>query len=125
MESLVELRDEAAYLSLDGLQKLCLDEIRLRQGPRFHARGLSASTIGSASSLHASVYSLHTLLERVENDIRPHQHDSKASDSRSLKDTNSPTEMTAVKSPSTPESWKGAVRERGFSPTRSPPAGWI
>ncbi|KAF9534272.1 hypothetical protein CPB83DRAFT_843968 [Crepidotus variabilis] len=75
LENLIEVRDEAAYLHLDGLHKLCTDEIRNRYGPRLaphahHTRGQSSSSVASIHSLHASVYSLHTLLEKVETDLR-------------------------------------------------------
>ncbi|KAF8076469.1 hypothetical protein FPV67DRAFT_1407125 [Lyophyllum atratum] len=126
LESLLELRDEAAYLNLEGLHKLCTDEIRLRHGPRLHTRGQSASTIGSTHSLRTSVYSLHALLERVETDMRSNPRDSHSSGSRSTK--GSPTEMRALRSPPTPQSWNGAPRGRSegrSSPVRSPPAGWI
>ncbi|RDB22667.1 hypothetical protein Hypma_010106 [Hypsizygus marmoreus] len=126
LDALLELRDEAAYLNLDGLHKLCMDEIRLRHGPRLHNRGHSASTVGSTHSLHASIYSLHTLLERVETDMRSSQCDSASSDSKCNKD--SPTEMGVVPSPPTPQSWNGPSRARShgrYSPSRSPPAGWI
>ncbi|KAF5387769.1 hypothetical protein D9615_000470 [Tricholomella constricta] len=126
LESLLELRDEAAYLNLDSLHKLCADEIRLRHGPRLHNRGQSASTIGSAHSLHASVYSLHALLERVESDVRSNPRDSNASDSKSSK--GSPTDLGASRSLPTPESWNGPPRGRSegrYGPGRSPPAGWI
>ncbi|KAF9464499.1 hypothetical protein BDZ94DRAFT_1256587 [Collybia nuda] len=126
LESLLDLRDEAAYLGLDGLHKLCIDELRLRHGPRLHARGHSTSTGGSAQSMHASVYSLHTLLERVESDMRSENHDSDASDSKAGKDSSN--EMGSMKSPPTPLSWTGPLRERSqgrHSPSRSPPAGWI
>ncbi|KAI0347271.1 hypothetical protein BDW22DRAFT_1404881 [Trametopsis cervina] len=48
LEALLELRDEARYLDLDELYKLCTDELRARQSlgmgrPSMHARGLSSS----------------------------------------------------------------------------------
>lgn len=70
LEALIEVRDEAAYLNLEGLHKLCTDEMRHRYGPRLHHRGHSSSSVASIHSLHASVYSLHTLIERVETDLR-------------------------------------------------------
>ncbi|KAF4619847.1 hypothetical protein D9613_005028 [Agrocybe pediades] len=69
LESLIEVRDEAAFLNLESLQRLCADEIRHRYGPRLHTRNNSNSGGASIHSLHASVYSLHTLLERVETDL--------------------------------------------------------
>jgi hypothetical protein len=126
LEALIELRDEAAYLGLDGLHKLCTDELRHRHGPRLHTRGHSASSAGSVHSLRASVHSLHALLGRVENDLRSNQPDSKAADEKSIiKDM---TNEVAVRSPPTPLSWNGHGRARSQSrqsSVRSPPAGWI
>ncbi|RXW24723.1 hypothetical protein EST38_g1160 [Candolleomyces aberdarensis] len=75
LESLIELRDEAAYLNLENLHKMCSDEmVRMRHAPppKMHARGNSLSgSSGPTSmvqSLRASVYTLHTLLERAETD---------------------------------------------------------
>ncbi|CCM01605.1 uncharacterized protein FIBRA_03665 [Fibroporia radiculosa] len=63
LEALLELRDEAHYLDLEELYKLCNDEIRLRQirpaGLGLHVRGFS-----SASS--ASLRSVTTLRDIVE-----------------------------------------------------------
>ncbi|KAF8205030.1 hypothetical protein BJ912DRAFT_1073738, partial [Pholiota molesta] len=67
LESLIEVRDEAAFLGLEGLHKLCTDEIRLRYGPRLHTRGQSSTSAISIHSHRASVYSSHTLAERGES----------------------------------------------------------
>ncbi|KAI0750699.1 hypothetical protein C8Q80DRAFT_1099343 [Daedaleopsis nitida] len=63
VEALIELHDEAAYLGLEELQRLCADELRHRQpsppglgGLGLHMRGLS----------NGSSKSLHTLREAVE-----------------------------------------------------------
>ncbi|TFK43479.1 hypothetical protein BDQ12DRAFT_731497 [Crucibulum laeve] len=134
LDSLIELRDEAAYLKLDDLHKMCTDEIRLRHGPRFHTRGNSStSTAGSVHSLHASVYSLHTLLERVESDIRSSTSNHRGSDPcdsnhQGGKDSTSDVVTIPARSPPTPQSWEGPRRNRSrgrHSPSRSPPAGWI
>jgi hypothetical protein len=123
LEALMELRDEAAYLQLEGLRKLCIDEIRHRQSPKLHARGLSSCTIASNHSMNASVSSLHTLLEKGEADFRHEARRSKDSDSRSLKD--------ASRLIPTPQSWKDPTGERTHKrpslgpPMRSAPAGWI
>lgn len=70
LDTLVELRDEAAYLNLESLHKLCADEIRHRYGPRqyLHQRGNSSSSVPSIHSMQASVYGLQTLPEKVETD---------------------------------------------------------
>ncbi|KAF9453086.1 hypothetical protein P691DRAFT_782445 [Macrolepiota fuliginosa MF-IS2] len=92
LEALLELRDETAYLGLDSLYKLCTDEIRqrLHHAPR-HTRGTSHASVNtmmgpgllpslsgrppSVQSHHASVYSLHTLIERVEGDLNSSNKD--------------------------------------------------
>ncbi|THV08491.1 hypothetical protein K435DRAFT_959052 [Dendrothele bispora CBS 962.96] len=76
LEALLDLRDEAAYLDLDDLHRLCLEEIRHRQPhPSLrsftHTRGLGSTggpglgfwPTGVIHSQHASVQSLHTLVE--------------------------------------------------------------
>ncbi len=70
LDTLIEVRDEAAYLNLEGLQRLCADEIRHRYGPRqhLHQRGNSSSSLPSIHSMQASVYGLQTLPEKVETD---------------------------------------------------------
>ncbi|KAG6917912.1 hypothetical protein DXG01_000521 [Tephrocybe rancida] len=124
LEGLLELRDEAAYLGLENLHKLCMDEIRMRHGPRLHSRGHSSSTL--AQSLQASVYSLHSLMERVDSDMQPSPRDSHSSDSKSSKGS---VDMTIARSPATPQSWNGPSRRQSggrHSPAQSPPpAGWI
>ncbi|KAJ7179084.1 hypothetical protein C8R46DRAFT_1072405 [Mycena filopes] len=116
LDTLIELRDEASYLGLDGLYKLCVEEIRQRH--RFRPRNSRAHSAGSGSlhSLHPSASSLQTMLERVEG-----QSHSRAPS----KDVEEPV----ARSPPTPESWAGGRHVR--SQTRHgtlrspPPAGWI
>ncbi|KAJ7129607.1 hypothetical protein C8R44DRAFT_614890 [Mycena epipterygia] len=114
LDSLLELRDEASYLGLDNLHKLCVEEIRQRHRPRPRStRGHSSGS--SIHSLHASVSSLHTMLERVER-----QH------SRATSKDSGVDELGA-RSPPTPESWAGRrVRSQTrHGSIRTPPAGWI
>lgn len=59
LEALLELRDEASYLGLDELFKLCNEEICNRHSTAIHARA------GSMSS-SASIHSLHTVQEGGE-----------------------------------------------------------
>ncbi|KIK68083.1 hypothetical protein GYMLUDRAFT_54767 [Collybiopsis luxurians FD-317 M1] len=149
LEAILELRDEAAYLELDDLYKLCTDEIRQRQPvlqprlPRTHSRGQSTnSASNSLDSQHSSLSSLHTLLDRsahqqrvrakepnVSSDYEPTEASSDCtSDSKQA-----PTSKR-LQSPVTPESWKHG-RNSGSSAssrshrrkdlTQSPPAGWI
>lgn len=61
MEALLELRDEAAYLGLDELRTLCVDELRHRQAPSPASLGLHIRGLSSGSSK-----SLHTLREQDE-----------------------------------------------------------
>ncbi|KAG1866554.1 hypothetical protein DFJ58DRAFT_769738 [Suillus subalutaceus] len=70
LEALLELRDEANYLGLDELFRLCNDEICSRRSTASHARA------GSMSS-SASIHSLHTVQEGGE------PHDMGRSSSRS------------------------------------------
>lgn len=126
LEALLELRDEAAYLNLESLYKLCLDEVRLRHGPRLHTRGQSTGTIASAHSIHASICSLHGLLEKVESDALSNPRDSVCSDSKSSKVSASDTLVS--RTPPTPQSWNGRPgrsEDRSSPIVRSPPAGWI
>ncbi|EMD40748.1 hypothetical protein CERSUDRAFT_111328 [Gelatoporia subvermispora B] len=66
LEALLELRDEARYLDLDELYKLCTEEIRQRQAATaspalgLHLRGFSNSSSAS------SVRSLHTLRDDLD-----------------------------------------------------------
>ncbi|KAL1743743.1 hypothetical protein HDZ31DRAFT_40196 [Schizophyllum fasciatum] len=70
LDALLDLRDEALFLDLEPLHKLCVDEIRHMHRPqptRTHQRGgsnASATCIGSHQSLHASVHSLPALAEK-------------------------------------------------------------
>lgn len=130
LENLIEVRDEAAFLNLDSLHKLCVDEIRLRYGPKSHTRDNSASSRLSIQSLQASVHSLHTVLERVETDLR----NSVLPCNSDTSSHSSSQEAAAVRSPPTPgspptpQSWDGPPIQRtqkGRQSPKSPPAGWI
>ncbi|KAJ6485115.1 hypothetical protein C8R47DRAFT_548060 [Mycena vitilis] len=116
LDTLLELRDESAYLGLDGLRKLCIEEIRKQHRPlRRTSRGHSSGA--SIHSMHASVSSLHTMVEHDE----PQSHHSRTLSKHSTVD-----ELGHASS--APESW--AVGRHATSPTRhgslrSPPPGWI
>ncbi|TFK75853.1 hypothetical protein BDN72DRAFT_885377 [Pluteus cervinus] len=124
LEMLLELRDEASFLGLQDLYKLCVDQIRLRSAPCAHTRNPSANPPESVHSLHGSIHSLHALLERVESDIRSQRdsHDGK----RRSEDSH---EAIPARSPPTPQSWNGRSRSRSTSrpppPAKPAPAGWI
>ncbi|PPQ98497.1 hypothetical protein CVT24_003988 [Panaeolus cyanescens] len=150
LDSLIEVRDEAAFLNLEGLHKLCTDEIRLRYGPRMHTRGNSASA-ASVHSLHASVYSMQTLLEHgeaVDDTNSISTLPATVSDpgvpfkgpSKSVKEVASPSggKDSRSRSPPTPQSWEGpgpALQQRSNSRQsqsrssvksfKATPGGWI
>ena len=118
---MIQVRDEAAFLNLEGLHKLCVDEIRLRYGPKFHARENSSSSSRlSIQSLQASVHSLHTVLERVETDLRNNVLPCNS-------ETSQPSSQEAgVRSPPTPQPWDGPPQtQQGRQSPNVPPAGWI
>ncbi|KAG5342551.1 hypothetical protein C0989_000679 [Termitomyces sp. Mn162] len=119
LESLLELRDEAAYLGLESLCKLCVDEIRLRHGPRLHTRGPSTST--AVQSMHGSVSSLHALLESVESDIQSNPRNSRSSASTSANDS---VDMLTSRLLPTPQSSNGSPSRRSKE-RLNPPTGWI
>ncbi|EAU84833.2 hypothetical protein CC1G_00352 [Coprinopsis cinerea okayama7 len=136
LESLIELRDEAAYLKLDALHKLCVDEIRKGHAPKMHARGNSTSgqSINSVHSMQASLCTMQTLPERVEPDTRVSLHSLGVS--KSERDLNSLSDQSTAPSsrgPPTPHSWEngfapGHMRNRSLPATRppkNPPPGWI
>ncbi|THH32914.1 hypothetical protein EUX98_g1300 [Antrodiella citrinella] len=72
LDALLELRDEARYLDLDELYKLCTDEIRLRYSNALglnggsHSRGISSVSITSSRSLG-------TLRELAEHELEEQQ----------------------------------------------------
>lgn len=66
LEALLELRDEARYLDLDELYKLCSDELRARHyfglaRSSQHTRGMSSASVSTNSA-----HSLGTLRENEE-----------------------------------------------------------
>ncbi len=68
LDILLELRDEARYLDLDELYKLCTDELRTRHylgmnRASHHSRGISSASMSSSS-----VRSLGTLRENDEGE---------------------------------------------------------
>ncbi|KAK0190834.1 hypothetical protein F5146DRAFT_1195443 [Armillaria mellea] len=105
--ALLDLRDEAAFLGLTGLQVLCAEEIRRL-----------AAVAPSVHSMRASVHS--NLLERTGREMqRPGTGTGAARDTeKSLPD--------GYRSPPTPQSWtKSRARESTSTSSRRSPAGWI
>ncbi|KAJ7368361.1 hypothetical protein DFH08DRAFT_947282 [Mycena albidolilacea] len=120
LDNLLELRDEAAYLGLTDLHKLCVEEIRHQHRPHRPRSTRAPSSSGSIHSMHASVSSLHTMVEE-RNEA---QHWRSAS-----KDSVDELGKRSPPSRSLPtESWTGGRHVRSqtrHGSIRSPPAGWI
>ncbi|KAK0482103.1 hypothetical protein EDD18DRAFT_1112735 [Armillaria luteobubalina] len=108
--ALLDLRDEATFLGLTGLQALCAEEIRRL-----------ATVAPSVHSMCASVHS--NLLERTGREMqRPGTGTGTAHDTeKSLSDGG-----VGFRSPPTPQSWtKSRTRESTSTSSRRSPAGWI
>ncbi|KAJ4478173.1 hypothetical protein J3R30DRAFT_3290075 [Lentinula aciculospora] len=153
LEALLELRDEASYLDLDELYKLCSDEIRQRQPvlqprlPRTHSRGQNSNSTSAGygvDSQHTSLSSMHTLLDRSAespSQVQARELSAISDDHASMKVSNEfssdfqPRFHPASKrSPPTPESWKDGRNSRSSTSLRGarrndlmrpPQAGWI
>ena len=133
LEALLELRDEAAFLKLVELHGLCEDELRSRQGTVLFNKHYSddSGTLGSMRSQQASVYSLHTVPERVESDTQSNSRLSKTSIAKEQhlraksKDSKCDSEIQSARQLSSPESRAGSRAGTTNSPPRPQPAGWI
>jgi len=129
LEALLELRDEARYLDLEELYKLCNDELRLRQarpspGPLgLHIRGLS-----SASS--ASLRSVTTLRDIAEDEVgmaAENSRDSGFASLRAKKSSKANSDKSGTPTP-TPGAQRGRTttrREAVGSQRPKPQPGWI
>ncbi|PFH52776.1 hypothetical protein AMATHDRAFT_138995 [Amanita thiersii Skay4041] len=121
IEALIELRDEAAFLGLTELHGLCEDELNSGQASRALSKSYSngSNTLGSQHSSPASIYSLHTLIERAETNDR-------SGSPSSLSDSRCQGRGSAKPTP-TPESWKAdhSRKPSRCNPSGPPPAGWI
>ncbi|KAL0574676.1 hypothetical protein V5O48_007292 [Marasmius crinis-equi] len=144
LEALLELRDEAAYLDLEGLYKLCNEEIKLRQNvssvpPRLHSRNPSRTLQSSImpglarSSVQSQQASVHDQFSDTESRrMRVVPKSPSQSPQR-----NAGTVGMRVRSPPTPQSWDARSSGASGNSTRSigrgvgvvnqnnPPAGWI
>ncbi|KAI0938091.1 hypothetical protein AcW1_004823 [Taiwanofungus camphoratus] len=130
LEALLELRDEALYLDLDELYKLCTEELRLRQSPPalgLHVRGLSSAS-------HGSLRSVTTLREIAEADIKPSRWESRDSGFVSMGTTKSPRSSVIETDPRASPALQQHTITRGRSRTKKedfaslrskPSAGWI
>ncbi|KAF5390673.1 hypothetical protein D9757_002745 [Collybiopsis confluens] len=148
LEALLEVRDEAAYLELDDLYKLCTVELQRQpvlqpRLPRTHSRGQSSTSASSKSgyeSQHTSVSSMHTLLDRsAHQHVRAKEFSTINEDDNHSPESSDDSSATSIgknmRSPPTPESWKerrdsgssSSVKSRhlGKNPTYTAPAGWI
>ncbi|KAJ3778811.1 hypothetical protein FB446DRAFT_712246 [Lentinula raphanica] len=150
LEALLELRDEASYLDLEDLYKLCSDEIRQRQPvlqprlPRTHSRGQNSNSSSAGygmDSQHTSLSSMNTLLDRSTHSpshVRARElstiSDDRAPMVKEYSDFQSQVQPASKRSPPTPESWKDGRNSGSSTSTRgarrrdlmcSPPAGWI
>ncbi|KAI0081756.1 hypothetical protein K474DRAFT_1688477 [Panus rudis PR-1116 ss-1] len=74
LDALLELRDEALYLDLEELYKLCTDEIRLRHEERRRSNLLGLHSRGMSSGSIISSRSLGTLREQVEREREIENH---------------------------------------------------
>ncbi|KAG1752729.1 uncharacterized protein EDB91DRAFT_532823 [Suillus paluster] len=101
LEALLELRDEATYLGLEELFRLCNDEICNRRSMVSHAR---AGSMSSAASIH----SLHT----VQEDSREMGRSSSRSSGKSTRVTSPPTAALGERSRSRGENEEIAPNSR-------------
>ncbi|KAG7096894.1 hypothetical protein E1B28_004300 [Marasmius oreades] len=153
LDALLELRDEAAYLRLDGLLKLCNDEVNQRQhisSPRLHtriqSRTLRSSPDNGRFSAQSQPASVHALSLEQNSDagsqpsnvsiLSPKSH-SNLSPGQIFEVEAKDTGRVRICSPPTPQSWSGDGRSSGASGASStrrrsrnrvfndPPAGWI
>ncbi|KAH7914176.1 hypothetical protein BJ138DRAFT_1057426 [Hygrophoropsis aurantiaca] len=117
LEALLELRDEASYLDLDELYKLCNDEINQRQ----NIMTLTHMRVASDTS-RTSLHSLHTFRER-NGDMATARLSSLSSDTAS-KGTHPSLSVTHQPSLRGRSQTRKEVYVLGSTRT-SPPAGWI
>ena len=102
LETLLELRDEACYLGLEDLYRLCCEQISQRYSL---SRDVSSST-------SASIRSLHTVIEQV-----PSNQEVQSSRLSSVTAKSEPGEVPC-------HGARSASRIQGVG-RKSPPPGWI
>jgi len=133
LDALIDVREEAAFLGLDSLYRLCSDEIRQRYSPKpMHARGNSSSNV----NVHNSTHSLHTLVERAETPLNTLSSSStgstgsapaKLKPQRMNTDPKGPVPVPAVVQPEHHVSLhkKANASVSSLAALASPPPGWI
>ena len=129
LDTLIDVRDEAAYLNLDGLHRLCVEEIKNRynskqhllipHGQAQHTRGMSSCSVQSLHSLQASIYNLHPLQEKAEaedpspvSDIALNSNSTSSSISPPLNSISSPLPSSRPPGPAGPSPAAIAIRRR-------------
>ncbi|TFY68697.1 hypothetical protein EVJ58_g857 [Rhodofomes roseus] len=127
LEALLELRDEARYLDLEELSKLCNDELRLRQartspGPLgLHIRGLSNA---SSTSLR-SVTTLRDIAEDEAGKAEGGSRDSGFASLRAKKSMKANSDESATPMPGAPRGRPTTRKEAVVSQRPKPQPGWI
>lgn len=126
LDHLVEVRDEASFLGMQGLLDLCNKELEqwqmppLRSSDNEHSRGVSTTTLASVHSMQASVHDLKTLPKPL---LSPSIERPRLPERESFN-----KEERKARSPPTPQSWNERSHSRSRSRTeafKEPPAGWI
>ena len=127
LEALLELRDEARYLDLEELYKLCNDELRSRYArPAPAPLGLHLRGLSSASS--ASLRSVNTLRDIAEDAAGNSEESSRDSGFASLRGKTSSKSKTDESVTPTPGALRGrTTAKQGFVGQQrpKPQPGWI
>lgn len=134
LEALLELRDEARYLDLDELYKLCTEEIRQRQGVGTSS-GLGLHLRGFSNGSNSSARSLHTQRDETESNAKARRMRRDSNDSGFASTRKGAGSVVSEVEPHTPQApivqhrilrGRSQVRKDGTSSLRSRPTGeWI
>ncbi|OCH94123.1 hypothetical protein OBBRIDRAFT_789646 [Obba rivulosa] len=131
LEALLELRDEARYLDLDELYKLCTEEIRQRQSAAA-SPSLGLHLRGFSSASNTSVRSLHTLREDMESSTKSRRARRNSNDSGFASTTKEVGRIVSEVVSEPPRAplrllrGRSHTRKEGTSSLRSRPTGeWI
>ncbi|EPT03773.1 hypothetical protein FOMPIDRAFT_1028617 [Fomitopsis schrenkii] len=127
LEALLELRDEARYLDLEELYKLCNDELRSRYArPAPAPLGLHLRGLSSASS--ASLRSVNTMRDIAEDPTGSAEESSRDSGFASLRGNTTSKPKAAESVTPTPGALRGrTTAKKGFvgQQRTKPQPGWI